>query len=652
MVVVHVHLDVGCIHTKCWIIARNTGKKSDHLEFKSRVAMAYLLGFKNPPQTGGRLSSSRPGFSDMRVQEGSAVGGGGQEVLLRLAGVSRLRATTSGGRNNGRTHTDTERDREVHSRLYGTWCSLMCTRTALQTATYYRGVKSVEQETYVDIGPIIDPAGDRVLTLQANLSSPRTPLLLVHGFGCGSGLWCNNIDALAKDRPVYAIDLVGFGRSSRPNFSSDPFEVEAQFVSTIEAWRKTMGLQKFYLCGHSFGGYLCTLYSMQHPTRVEHLILVDPWGFPSRPPDYRLPVWMLPIEVGAGIVLPFFALRAAGPLGYLYLRLIPPFNTNNFSNINNPRQVTTDYFYHVNVKKPSGEKAFHSLMSGIAWAKFPMMPRLGGLRKEVPITFLYGEKTWVWKRTGTDVQKLRSDSYVDVQIVAAAGHAVGSDQPAIFNAIVNRVLKSVDVGETPRNPLTEASQLASHNTENVSASTNNRATNSISNQTNALNDLSTCDSSPVGGEGDLTDCDASTFRDVSQDFEEDSSSPSDSGLGSVEDSHVRFECGDDEQFYDTSEDPATDSLSDDIEELTFLSAEEHNEGFAEDDSTSDTPRSILTQIAELISPNSLDSSSIEAMNSRKYPNFMLPTKLGGLYIDPKEAVTRLQRYMEMFMRRR
>jgi abhydrolase domain-containing protein 5 len=105
-----------------------------------------------------------------------------------------------------------------------------------------------------------------------NKNGKKSPLVLVHGFTSGIGLWCLNFDALAKDRPVYAMDLlgifkftiacihsqvsnecvlIGFGSSSRPHFSTDANEAEKEMVKFIEEWRKGVQLdQDFILLGH------------------------------------------------------------------------------------------------------------------------------------------------------------------------------------------------------------------------------------------------------------------------------------------------------------------------------------------------------------------------------------------------------------------
>lgn len=95
----------------------------------------------------------------------------------------------------------------------------------------------------------------------------KTPLVLLHGFGGGVGLWAMNLDALSQQRTVYALDLLGFGQSSRPHFSTDAQEAETQFVESIEEWREKQGLESVILLGHNLGGYLAAAYSLKYPSR-------------------------------------------------------------------------------------------------------------------------------------------------------------------------------------------------------------------------------------------------------------------------------------------------------------------------------------------------------------------------------------------------
>ena len=169
-----------------------------------------------------------------------------------------------------------------------------------------------------------------IWTISANLTSKNIPLVLIHGFAGGLGLWSLNLDELCLNRPVYAIDLPGFGRSSRPSFSLDPKEAEKQFVDLLEEWRISIGLdQEFLLLGHSFGGFLCASYAINYPTYVKQLILVDPWGIGVKPEDIwqtgrlqTIPNWLRAFSSVMMKLSPLTGLRAAGPLGNLIIRKI------------------------------------------------------------------------------------------------------------------------------------------------------------------------------------------------------------------------------------------------------------------------------------------------------------------------------------------
>lgn len=97
-----------------------------------------------------------------------------------------------------------------------------------------------------------------------NGSSMRGAVLCVHGFGASRRHWRHNLQALAEDADVFAIDLLGFGNSSKPTSClSDegltPGAVRYGFDLWAEQLRdfyqEVIGAnRKLQLIGNSIGG--------------------------------------------------------------------------------------------------------------------------------------------------------------------------------------------------------------------------------------------------------------------------------------------------------------------------------------------------------------------------------------------------------------
>jgi len=286
----------------------------------------------------------------------------------------------------------------------------------------------------------------------ANINENKHPLLLVHGLCASVGLWALNIDALAAERSVYAIDLLGFGRSSRPKFSSDPLEAESQHVEAIEAWRKKMDIEKFVLLGHSMGGFISASYAIKYPERVSHLVLADPWGFPDKPQKIEdvLPATKstkVKVITTIGQKLnPLALIRAAGPMGPALIGRARPDLVLKFDALNqNGNADVSSYIYHSNAQSPTGEEAFRTMMDFFGWAKNPMRHRIHELKSDIPLTMIYGEKTWLPNVPEAEIKELRSpDAYVKVYTIAEAGHHVYVDNQSLFNSIVNKAAELAD----------------------------------------------------------------------------------------------------------------------------------------------------------------------------------------------------------------
>lgn len=308
---------------------------------------------------------------------------------------------------------------------------------------------------YVDIGPVVGEE-DKIWTISLNTEAKNNvPLVMLHGLGAGVALWILNLDSLSANRPVHAMDTLGFGRSSRPTFSNNAMICEKQFVKSIEEWRSQMQIPQMILFGHSMGGFLASSYALSYPDRVKHLILAEPWGFPEKPSDTvqtkTLPLWVRAIAYTLTPLNPLWAIRAAGPFGEMLVEKLRPDITRKFASMTTDEHssLIPQYIHQCNAQTPSGEAAFHAMMEGFGWAKNPMINRLHDVRKDIPMTFIYGSRSWLDSGSGKQIQAVRADSSVSMRIVSGAGHHVYADKADVFNKHVNEACAIVDSNSIP-----------------------------------------------------------------------------------------------------------------------------------------------------------------------------------------------------------
>ncbi|WP_051199679.1 alpha/beta fold hydrolase [Christiangramia echinicola] len=99
-------------------------------------------------------------------------------------------------------------------------------------------------------------------------------LLFVHGLSSNLDSWKKNFEDLATDYRCIAIDLPGYGQSSRSktNYSL------AEYADILNALAEKMELENVILIGHSLGGQIAMHSVLKYPEAYEKLILIAPAG--------------------------------------------------------------------------------------------------------------------------------------------------------------------------------------------------------------------------------------------------------------------------------------------------------------------------------------------------------------------------------------
>jgi pimeloyl-ACP methyl ester carboxylesterase len=100
-------------------------------------------------------------------------------------------------------------------------------------------------------------------------------IIFIHGLGSYLPAWKKNIDTLSQHYRCIAIDLPGYGKSSKLPHSGLMTFYASVIVKLLDAY----DLSSVYLAGHSMGGQIAIATALYHPDRVKGLILAAPAGF-------------------------------------------------------------------------------------------------------------------------------------------------------------------------------------------------------------------------------------------------------------------------------------------------------------------------------------------------------------------------------------
>jgi len=441
--------------------------------------------------------------------------------------------------------------------------------------------QGVEKET-VKTTSIIDPHGprswsstmvqlsgkDRALnefSVTRDGEEVEENLVMLHGYGAGLGFFYKNYEALSRINgwKIYALDMLGMGRSSRPTFKIHAkdqegkiTEAENWFIDALEEWRILRKIERFTLLGHSMGGYMAVAYALKYPGHLNKLILASPVGIPEDPyavqaampepnvstltnefaqsqedivnannpserssastpnsnsngeqhslqnankdkngkavaPRRQMPKWLT--YAWDANISPFSIVRWSGPLGP---RFVSGWTSRRFSHLP-PQEAEALHDYSVSLfkQKGSGEYALAYILAPGAFARSPLIRRIGGVGRQlippssststsaspiannlstshmsidpapeqtqtkeagIPIILMYGSVDWMDKEGGmaaaaklneateealksaSKEERMRDNGRAKVLIVKNAGHHVYLDAAEEFNHLMEK----------------------------------------------------------------------------------------------------------------------------------------------------------------------------------------------------------------------
>lgn len=241
-------------------------------------------------------------------------------------------------------------------------------------------------------------------------------VVIVPGLSTLADYWYLTIPELAKHFRVIAIDLPGFGKSDKPDASYELAWINERVLAFLDQ----MNVQRFSVVGGSMGGHLALMLALDHPDRVERVIMMGSTGAWPQPG----PIMSGAIKLVWSDAIIMNHLRANWPAIYEKIIRHPTPTTDRIFRYQMAIRADLDKY------RPEGVASSRALCSIF---RTSCRSRLSEVK--VPILLVWGEYD--------EIHPLHDAEYMRdhipgarLEVIPDAAHEAMIDQPARFIAVV------------------------------------------------------------------------------------------------------------------------------------------------------------------------------------------------------------------------
>ncbi|CAB4251879.1 similar to Saccharomyces cerevisiae YGR110W CLD1 Mitochondrial cardiolipin-specific phospholipase [Maudiozyma barnettii] len=335
----------------------------------------------------------------------------------------------------------------------------------------------------------VDDQGNYINELCIEPKVPNKPLkhlIFVHGYGAGLGFFIKNLEHMPlvdNQWCIHAIDMPGFGFSSRPKFlfqygKTSATEVNDWFHTRINRWFEKRSLldkpQSNIVVAHSLGAYIMALYANKYPTHFKKLIMCSPAGVCHskniiqdklnqriqkhanlNPPWWYSKLWDMNFS-------PFAIIRNSGPFGsmitsgwsYKRFKRFPLQELSPSSLSKQQFELLHKYTYSIFNRPGSGEYLLPFVLGcggvprdALEETIFKNINDPELFKAKCDWVWMYGENDWMNKDGAQNISNNMNNIYGNkkskVIIVPGAGHHLYFDNYPFFNQEVVNEMENI-----------------------------------------------------------------------------------------------------------------------------------------------------------------------------------------------------------------